>query len=289
MGLYDDQIQRNQVLVTEEYLNNLSFDDYGLSPAEVKKLMFGLRVQDPETGKEMDDVFYTNAIESALSLVEQDLDIAIFPRPLVERHDYTEPEFQSYQYTHTRKRPIIQVDYVGISHNDQRLTHYPRDWWNVYNLPGHIEIMPSAFSQVMGQGRSGLPYPVFGGNMMNSHANRPIVGKGYAPQLMEVHYIAGMLPRGSAFYNKEIEMPASLEKLILKYTVREIFQLWGRLLVQPGLAGTSITIDGITESVNTTQSAMYSAVSADIQQVNDDIQELTASLRKYFGGSMTAV
>ena len=40
--------------------------------------------------------------------------------------------------------------------------------------------------------------------------------------------------------------------------------MWGRLLIQPGLASTSISIDGISESMGTTQSARYSAMSAEI-------------------------
>ena len=269
-------------------LDTLTMEDYGLTPSAVKAYMFGLQVVDPKTGKPIGDEFYENAIQSAMAQVEQELDIAIFPRLEVEHQDYHSENFNSYMYTHVYKRPIIQVEKLQLELNGRGMYSYPSRWWTVYNLSGHIEIMPSPLMMAGGGGGNSFmsgnvqPYPV-------SPIVRPGTGKTFAPQMIHVEYIAGLLPRKHGAYNRQHEMPATMEKIILKVAVREIFELWGRLLIQPGLASTSISIDGISQSMGTTQSAMYGAVSADITQINADIAELKKALQGYFGGNFITV
>lgn len=267
-------------------LDKITLADYGLTPSAVKAYMFGLSITDPTTNKPIGDDFYISSIENAMAQVEQELDIAIFPRIEVEHHDYHSQNFGSYMYTHVYRRPIVQVEDLKLELNGRRASSYPSNWWNVYNLSGHIELMPTPLMQTgqtyMGGAGSISPFPVMG-------AIRPNYGTTFAPQMIHVEYVAGLLPRQHGGYNKQWEMPATLEKLILKVAVREVFQMWGRLLVQPGLASQSISIDGISQSMGTTQSAMYGAVSADIAQINSDIAELKSALKSYFGGNFISV
>jgi len=278
--------EKNPKLVTPEDLETLTMADYNLTPASVKAYMYGLDVVDPKTGEPIGDEFYQHTLENAVTQAEHLLDIAIFPRQEREYHDFHSEEFNSYVYTHVFKRPIIQVEKFSLGMNGRDLYNYPRDWWNVYNLSGHIEVLPSPLMQAsnsMGAvSPTGQPFPMV-------YASRPGTSPGFAPQMIEIDYIAGLLPRKNAMYNKQWEMPATLEKLVLKIAVREIFQMWGRLLVQPGLAHTSLSMDGISESMGTTQSAMYGAVSADINQINEDIKELEATLRSYFGSNFISI
>ena len=74
-----------------------------------------------------------------------------------------------------------------------------------------------------------------------------------------------------------------LEQLVIKYAIKEIFQQWGRLIIGAGIAGKSLSIDGVTESIQTTQSAMYGGASADIKQIDEDIDRLERDLASYFG------
>lgn len=273
-------------MVTQEDLDKIEMSEYNLTPEAVKSYMFGLEVMDPKTGQPVPNDFYQHTLENAVAQAEQTLDIAIFPRYEVEYHDFHSEEFNSYVYTHVFKRPIIQVERFSLSMNGRDLYNYPRDWWNVYNLSGHIEVLPSPLMQAtstMGAvSPTGQPFPMV-------YNLRPGTAMGFAPQMIEVQYVAGLLPRTNAMHNRQWEMPATLEKYILKLAVREIFQLWGRLLIQPGLASTSLSVDGISESMGTTQSAMYGAVSADITQINADLAELEKGLRSYFGNNFISV
>lgn len=66
----------------------------------------------------------------------------------------------------------------------------------------------------------------------------------------------------------------------------EIYQVWGNLIIGAGIANKTLSVDGITETIGTTQSAMYGGASAQILQINEDIKELISGLQAYYGSNM---
>lgn len=267
----------------EEALN-LTLEDYGFTADAIKAYMFGMSVEDPKTGEPMPDEFYIHALEGAISQAEQKLDIAIFPRIEDEYHDYRSQEFSSFMHTHVYRRPIIQLEQLSIEMNGRVMASLPPRGWKVYHLFGHIAMSPSMLGSSEGF------------NPTMAYLNPPLLnatsmyGQTSAPQMIRVRYLAGMLPRQNATYNKEWEAPATLEKYILKIATREIIVMWGKLLVQPGSAGGTLTMDGISETRRTTASAMYSTVSAELGHIDEEIEALEDGLRSYFGtNSMISV
>lgn len=117
----------------------------------------------------------------------------------------------------------------------------------------------------------------------------PPSGATFAPQMIKLDYISGMLPRKRAGRTKPWEIPPELEQLVVKYALKEIYQVWGNLIIGAGIANKSLEIDGISETIGTTQSAMYGGASAQIIQIDSDIKELLDALRSYFGTNMIGV
>lgn len=262
-----------------EDLGKLTMADYNLSPEAIKTYMYGMTVADPATGKEMGDEFYNHILEAAIAQTEQKFDIAIIPRLREEHHDYRSQEFNSYMHTHVYKRPILQVEDLKLELSGRPMRSFPSRWWKVYPLFGHIEIMPSPIMSAANGGGLHFAAPVPG--LRQAHT--------FAPQMIHVDYVAGMLPRKNAGYAEEWEMPANLEKYILKMATKEIFQVWGRLIFPPGMAGTTLSMDGVSETINTTQSAMYSTVSAYLTEIDDELAILEEGLKSYYGSPFTAV
>ena len=79
-------------------------------------------------------------------------------------------------------------------------------------------------------------------------------------------------------------MPAHLRELIYKKAVIGILQVWGDLVLGAGIASQSISIDGLSQSIGTTQSAMYGAASARCTEYRDDIQALIPVIRQQYAG-----
>ena len=242
--------------------------------------MFGVKVIDPETGEEMGDDFYQHIFETAITKAEKKLDIVILPRVVEEHHDYNESDYRSYMYTHTYKKPVVQVEDFKMELNGAPVYNYPSNWWKVYHRAGHIELYPTALMQ----GSNSLAYStLFNGYPQLAGIGPQTTAKPFAPQMLHVKYVAGMLPRKRAGMNEDWEVPPDLEQLVIKYALKEIFQVWGRLIIGAGVAGRSLVVDGISETIDTTQSAMYQGASADIMIIDQDISDLLEGLKAYYG------
>ncbi|QDP42849.1 tail fiber protein [Bacillus phage vB_BmeM-Goe8] len=264
-------------------VNKYTLDDYGLSVDAVKLNHFGVQVTDPRTGEHLPDAFYKAKIEAAVAQAEKMLDIVILPRLLQEHHDFYSNDYGSYTFIHTFHKPILQVEAVTLEYGAGTLYKYPTKWWRVYNLPGHLQMMPNT---LLSGGSDGL-------SLFQAYSAYPMitgipgtVGNDFAPQMLHVNYVAGMLPPTRSGVTAPNEMHPDLWNMIVKLALKEVFEQWGRLIIGAGIANMSISIDGVSQSIDTTQSAMYGGASADIMQLDQDIQNLYKGLKSYYGNNL---
>lgn len=280
--IYTPYSHGNPQHVNLEDVDKITPADYGWTAATIKQYMYGIKVVDPETGQELGDKFYDHIIETAIARAEKELDIAILPRLVEnEHHDFHSSDFASYMFTSSFLKPIIQAEDLKLEINGWVKYKYPADWWKVYNLAGHIELYPTALMQsgmTMNYNYSVTGFPQLAGLP-------PANQNGFAPQMIDISYVAGLLPRKHQ-YAQEWECPADLEQLVIKIAAKEIFQVWGRLIIGAGIEGKTLSVDGVSESIQTTQSAMYGGAYADIRQIDEDIQSMLAGLKSYFGMNM---
>ncbi|AGB62604.1 hypothetical protein [Bacillus phage phiAGATE] len=263
-----------------EDVDKYTLSDYGLTVDAVKLNHFGVSVTDPRTGEYLPDAFYESKIEAAVSQAEKMLDIVILPRALTEHHDFYSNDYNSYAFIHTFHKPVLQVEKITLEYGTGTLYRYPTRWWKVYNLPGHLQIMPNT---LLSGGSDGLSLSqAYQGNMPVL-SGLPASGKNFAPQMFHVEYVGGMLPPSRRGVTAPNEMHPDLWNMIIKLALKEVFEQWGRLIIGAGIANMSIGIDGITQSIDTTQSAMYGGASADIVQLNEDIGKLYTGLKSYYG------
>ena len=76
-----------------------------------------------------------------------------------------------------------------------------------------------------------------------------------------------------------------LKEAVSKRASCGILNVWGDLIIGAGIANQSVSIDGISQSIGTTQSAMYGGASARVQEYNNDLKDhLLPVLRQKFGG-----
>lgn len=260
--------------------------DIGLTPYMIKKYMFGLKIVDPDTKQELDDSVYEHLIDTKIPYAEQQLGIAILPRIIAnERHDYYANDFMHYNYIQTYERPILQVNSVEMMYNNQRLEKFPTSWLKVYTRTGEIEVNPAVIvgdSNVLNGGEAYM-------NGTQAISSAPLWGlPGIAstdvvPQALQYTYVAGMLPPTRRGITRDWEVPLDLVQLIAKYVLRELLEIWGDLIIGAGIAGESLSVDGISESTTTTQSAMYTGGAARIRLIDDTIASLEQGLRNRYG------
>lgn len=248
-----------EVEVTEEH-TPINCDGFDVKSMKTN-YMFGISLVDQQ-GNEFPESLLASYLNGAISWAEALFDICLTKQEVNgENHDYERNDYMNWGFLQLWKRPVREVKSVKLMYGTQPSFEVPNDWIKLDKKAGKIQMFPaqgSANHMIISQ--SGI---VFGLQQR----------WGYAPQMWEVDYVAGM---------EENDIPEHLKILIYKKATIDILTVWGDLIIGAGIANQSISIDGLSQSIGTTQSAMYGGASARCQQYKDDINDLIPVLRMQF-------
>lgn len=250
---------------SESIITNSAFTTEEL----IQNFLFGIDLSDSK-GNPFPKALIISYINSAIAYAESLFDICLSKQEVdAEPHDYERSDYTNWGYVQLWKRPILEVKSLRLMYGTRPAWEVPLDWLKIDKNQGKIQMFPSSGSVTsMIIGASGAIYGLY-----NSWD--------YAPQMWEVDYVAGM---------DSNNLPAHLKELIYKKAVIGILQVWGDLILGAGIASSSISIDGLSQSIGTTQSAMYGGASARCEEYRKDIEALIPVLRQKYGGiRMTVV
>lgn len=224
--------------------------------------LFGIPLQD-QYGNQMKEGMLDHYIKAAIQHTQRMLQVVIEPEDIVDEvHDQYRNDFENWAFFQLHKRPIINVTSLTMYYGSTKAYDIPRDWIRPYSTSGQIQLMPnagSAGSMIITAGGA------FGG-MVSSRFS-------YAPSMWRISYRAGM-----------DEIPDDLVEYIMKRASVGILQVWGDLIIGAGIANQTISIDGLSQSIGTTQSPEFSGAGARIKNYNDDMRELEKRLRDTYTG-----
>ncbi len=202
-----------------------------------------------------------NSINSAIETAEQTFDIALTKRTVEdEYHDYEGYDMVDFQYMALHVRPcneIIKMEYM-IGNN--KIMDVPLEWIQLDKKAGAITVFPVSGHITPVTPAYGYSIPFF-------------FNKKYVPMGVRISYKAGMDKK---------DIPANLLEFIYKKASVSIFEVWGDQIIGAGIASSSISADGLSQSIGTTQSAMYGGASARILEYRKDLDELTPIIRRHF-------
>lgn len=250
---------------SESVISNSAFTTEEL----IQNFLFGIDLSDSK-GNPFPKALIISYINSAIAYAESLFDICLSRQEVeAEPHDYERSDYTNWGYIQLWKRPILEVKALRLMYGTKPAWEVPQDWLKIDKNSGKIQMFPSSGSVTsMIIGASGAIYGLY-----NSWD--------YAPQMWEVDYVAGM---------DSNNLPAHLKELIYKKAVIGILQVWGDLILGAGIASSSISIDGLSQSIGTTQSAMFGGASARCEEYRKDIEALIPVLRQKYGGiRMTVV
>lgn len=241
----------------EETTEKVSCD--GLTRDElVTNYMFGIELKDQQ-GNPFPESLIIGYLNSAISYAEGLFDICLTKQTVTdESHDYERSDYMNWGYIQLYKRPIQKVMKLQLMYGTRPSFEVPLEWIKIDKMGGKIQMFPSSGnSNALIINQSGV---IFGLNQAWS----------YAPQMWSVDYEAGMTKN---------DIPAELKELIYKQATCNIMTVWGDLILGAGIASQSISIDGLSQSIGTTQSAMYGGASARVESYRQDIDRLIGVLR----------
>lgn len=236
------------------------------------RIIFGIPLFDSE-GNPFPRDLLQSYLDSAISWAEMTLNICIKPRTLEERHDYLLDDYRNWGFVKVFKKPILEVESVELFYGQQRMYQIPENWIHPDCLSGQIQMFPtSGSSGMIITSTGGLVTPLLAGSI------------GYAPKMWKVKYKAGLREGdGTGIYNQTTLHPL-LKDMIYRKACMGILGVWGDLIIGAGVANQSLSIDGLSQSIGTTQSAMFGGASARIKQLEEDVNNMLPALQSYYNG-----
>lgn len=224
--------------------------------------LFGIPLEDMY-GNQMKQDMLDHYIKSAIQHTQRMLQIVIEPQEVInEIHDYYQDDYKNWAFIQLHKRPVIEVTSLGMYFGDTKMFEIPKDWIRLFSIPGQIQLFPvsgSSGSLILTQNGSFMPWTL--GLFHN------------APGMWRISYQAGMQ-----------DLPDDLVEYICKRASIGIFQVWGDLIIGAGIANQTISIDGLSQSIGTTQSPEFSGSGARIKNYQDDMKELEKRLKDTYLG-----
>lgn len=236
-----------------------------LTVTELKQnYLFGLDLTDDQ-GNPFPDTLYEFFIRAAVSAVEHKLDLPLRRRTITdERHDFVREDYDKYIWLELDVYPVIDVESVSLVFpGDVTVRTYDRTWIHVQKDSGQLQIVP-------GPGSAGLAL------LSASGAWIPFIAQNIKtiPDAFKVTYTVGF----------EDGVPPDLVDIVAKTAAFGPLNIAGDLIAGAGIASQSLSIDGLSQSINTTSSATNSGYGARLLQYSREIKEMIPTLRRFYKG-----
>lgn len=214
-----------------------------------------------DNGKFQPDYTFAHFLRAGIDRVEKELDLRFLPTPIVEKHDWEVEAHGSSSradglYFHLEEFPVISVEKVTLELPGSAPYEYPADWLRVKEDTGDLYVVPS-----------GTLAPAAFGIGMGAHR--------FVPNAFRIEYTAGF---GLG------QCPAAIKEAVGKESSRGPLNVGGDLVGGAGLAGSSLSVDGLSQSVTTTNSSTNAGFGARIIQYDKELKAAYKKLRSYYKG-----
>ncbi|RTL20073.1 MAG: hypothetical protein EKK55_18320 [Rhodocyclaceae bacterium] len=241
-----------------------------------------LTVDGTPDGEPFDPSLFENAIAYATEAAETFLDICVEPRTYDGRDDPNRPaemrnglgHFGSERHDFHRemfdrldliRRPVRRVLRVAAHFPVDQLYDFPAESVQLHDVSrGLVRIIPT--------GR----WPAILTTFFYPQVTKAYTQRHNWPDYFRVDYEAG-------FHPIELPLPRDIRHYIALKACFNILNPAGDLIVGAGIASKSISLDGLSQTVNTTSSAENSGYSSRLIQYEKELKVLEPRLRQKYG------
>ena len=251
-------------------------EDPALSVISVQQLLdnylFGIDLTD-DNGTPIPNSTYVWYIKAAVAWLESRLDIAIVPTTIVdETQDWYKEDWYRDITIFLNRFPVQSVSRLELQLYPESTTiDFDTDWIRFRSpngIDGVLNVVP---------GSSAVSSVLFG---VGSWPLVATANKSF-PLVFHIDYVAGF-PEG--------QVPYDLRHAVGMIASFGPFNIAGDLLGGAGIASQSISLDGLSQSFNTTSSATNAGYGARLVQYNKELKAMLPQLyRAYHPVNMTVV
>lgn len=241
--------------------------------------LFGVDLTN-DAGEPYPDSLFVHYIIAAVDRLEHRLDIPLRPLTIIEeRQDYFREDYDKYIWVELNHTPVISVQKVRlVLPGEQVVQVFDQEWIHIDRISGQLQLVPgTGTAGTILLGASGAWIPLIYGNSR------------YIPDVFRIDYKAGFGKETDP--NSVTSTAPGLDKFprLIKDVVGKIaslgpFNIAGDLIVGAGIASQSLSIDGLSQSINTTSSATNAGYGARIIQYQKEIREDIKTLEDFYRG-----
>jgi hypothetical protein len=243
-----------------------------ITPEQLRlKHCFGIplvsAMRDPITQKNMvmTDPMIEEMIDDAAARIELETGITVFPQQFTEKPAFDSHEYNSFMYFRTKHRPVMSIEMINVTpSNEIDIFEIPIDWVETGNLhQGQINVIPMTIA-LNKQGGIATTASANGGAFLQIFGYR-----NWIPAFWKIKYTAGF-PSGKVpkVVNDLIGVVASMEILSMLAATNAKSQ------------GSSLSIDGLSQSVSTPGPEVYTRRLKDLAEKR---HMLTKKLKSWAG------
>lgn len=215
-----------------------------------KRYLTGIPLVD-QFGNEVTPDTLQDYIDTAVSMLETYLDIAILPIEITEEKDYQSNDYWQWGFFQMNNIPIQSVTNIVATYPNSTILTYPTDWLKIQNHDGIIRIIPNAGTAAQ--------FSVDAGGQYFPEIFR---NQGHVPLVWQITYIAGFCDG-----HVPMDVNAAIGMIAAIMTLNNL----GAHVLPPGLAGSSLSLDGMGESLQTTLTATTHAYSGLCKAYSDSL------------------
>lgn len=242
-------------------------DAVAITPDDLRSLyLFGVNLQN-DNGDSMPDAMMIHYVLAATRWIEAEIPgLLLSPKTITdESHDYYYDDYQKFGAIQTKYFPVTDVAAYNVAFPLQSaILKFDPTWLQVNSVSGQINLIPSSGSLssiIIGAGGAFLPL-LYG-------------TVDHIPDIIKITYTAGFDAN---------TIPANIKDIIGMKAALGPLNIAGDLIAGAGVASKSISIDGVSQSINTTASAMYTGYGAKMEYYQKEIKEQMIRLRRYYEG-----
>lgn len=218
-----------------------------------------------DNGVQFPERLYTHYILYGIDKFEAKTRIRVRPTPVVEKHAYMPAAWAGrYWGFQLDEFPCVSIDQVSIKLPGQPEFVFPDSWLQKDLALGVVDIVPDTPSALNSL------YPGFPGSGYSGPAFAKIT-----PQAITVKYVAGF-PLG--------RLPENIKAMIGKEAASGPLNIGGDLVGGAAIASQSMSMDGLSQSVNTTSSATNAGFGSRLIQYNQELKRDYPIIEKLYKG-----
>lgn len=256
-----------------------------ITPKQLKeRYLFGIDLRD-QNGNELSENAMQAFIDSAVSMLETDLDIYIVPtKHDPEEKDYHSNDYVEWGYFQLNNIPVLSIEsiiavYPGATPDNpnSNILSIPSQWIKLQPHDGIVRLIPVANVP------AGMMFDASGGffpEMFSRH--------GTVPLLWQVTYTSGFA---------DGKVPMDINAAIGMIAAIFCLNALGASVLPPGVSSTTLYIDGLSQSLNTSlgsTSHAYSGTIAEFRKLlfgepGTENNGMIPALRAYWKGINLAV